>query len=273
LRLKFLITLSFVSLIFVGVLLALLSYSVNQVSEFNFFEGSSSFIFWLAIVSLAFLFPLRKVGSLFVRYVRTLKGAAIFGSYLTVHLILYGLLLEGIIAFSKKLPPFVNQFYASIASIPIYPVSASSILIGFAFNPSIDIFVPPVFVIALSFYTLCISFIIAVLVLTNIMKVLEIGKICGSAIKSRNLVLLPTLGVVGGAACCLSLPILISLSIPTAAVLSNSPIVWYSAYFLFPSLTAVGLKLNMDSTMRLATKLSRAVATKKSLSGASQFPK
>jgi hypothetical protein len=259
---RFQITILLMMLLLVSLLLSLLSYSVNQLGEFNVFEGLASFVFWISIVSLIFLFPLRSIAPLFLKYVRTRLGAIVFGSYITVHLVLYGLLLEGIVTFSFGLPSVVSQFYVSVASISLYPVTLSSLLVGFAFNPSIDLLIPPVFVIALSFYTICISFLIGTLVLTNVMKVREIGKMCGTAIKSRNFVVLPILGVIGGAACCLSLPVLISLAAPTAAILSNTPVIWYSAYFVFPAATAVGLKYNMDSTMRLASKISNAVAPK-----------
>ncbi len=261
-KLKLLAAVMLLSLLLISFPLARYAYSGAQSNLFSLFEGSASLAFWVSIVGLVFLFPLRYVGALFVRYIRRVRGVLLFGSYLSVHMILYGLILEGIVAYSFKVPSLVSQASISLASVPLYPVSAVSILAGFGFNPSVDIFLPPVFVLALSFYTISISFIIAVLVLTNIMKVVEIGKMCGTALKSRTLVVLPALGVVGGAACCLSLPIFISLFAPTAAIITNTPIVWYAAYFIFPSATAVGLKYNMDSTVRIASKMSKVVAVK-----------
>ena len=229
---------------------------------FTLFEGSASIAFWIAIAGLVLVFPLRKVSLLFLGYIRRPRGLLIFISYLFVHLFLYGILLEGLIGLSLKTPSF-SQFSANFASIPLYPVSIVSILAGFGFNPSLDLFIPPFFVLALSVYTITLSLIIAVLVQTNIMKVLEIGKMCGIALKSRTLVILPALGVIGGAACCLSLPILISLAAPTAAIVANDTAVWYGAYFIFPSATAVGLKYNMDSTIRIASKMSKIIAPTK----------
>ncbi len=260
-RLKLVLAIFFLALLAISLPLAYYSYTVPY-GLFTAFEGSASFAFWFSLAGLVFLYPLSKVVALFDKYVRKPKGALIFVSYLSVHLFLYGLLLEGLIAYSFKVPSVVNQFTASLASIPLYPVSLGSILAGFGFNPSLDIYIPPVFVLALSFYTITLSLIIAVLVLTSIMKVLEIGKMCGIALKSRTLVALPALGVIGGAACCLSLPILISLTVPTTALITNNAVVWYAAYFAFPSVTAVGLKYNMDSTMRIASKMSKIVAPK-----------
>ncbi len=242
--------------------LALYAYYVGS-QAFAFFEGAASFAFWFSIVGLVFLFPMRYVVSLFSKYIRTLRGSILLGSYWTAHLILYGLILEGIVAYSFRIHSLVSQLNVNLASIPIYPVSVASLLAGFAFNPSIDIFIPPVYVLALSFYTISISFIIAVLVLTNIMKVAEIGKMCTNAMRSRALVVMPALGVIGGAACCLSLPVLISLAAPTAAIFSSSPIVYYSAYFVFPTATAFGLKFNMDSTNKISSSMSKIVAQNK----------
>jgi hypothetical protein len=264
-RLKLVFATFFLVLLAISFPLAYYSYSVPY-GLFTAFEGSASFAFWLSIAGLVFLYPLSNIVGLFDKYVRKPRGALIFASYLSVHLVLYGLLLEGLIAYSFKVASVVNQFSANLASIPLYPVSLASILAGFGFNPSLDLFIPPVFVLALSFYTITLSLIIAVLVLTNIMKVLEIGKMCGIALKSRTLVALPALGVIGGAACCLSLPILISLTAPTAAIITNNTVVWYAAYFAFPSVTAVGLKYNMDSTMRIASKMAKIVAPKSTTS-------
>jgi hypothetical protein len=240
--------------------LAYLAYST--LPNFTLVQGAGSFLFWSSLVGLVFLFPLAYVGRLFVKYIKKARGLLLFTSYLSVHLVLYGLILEGIIAYSLKIAPSVTQPSASIGSVPLFPVSAAAILAGLGFNPSVDLFIPPVFVLALSFYTISVSLVIAVLVLTNVMKVVEIGKMCGRALKSRSLVILPALGVIGGAACCLSLPILLSLAGPATAVISNNSDVWYGAYFIFPAATAVGLKYNMDSTERIASKMTKIVTAK-----------
>ena len=189
----------------------------------------------------------------------TVRGALIFGSYAAVHMVIYSVILEGIIAYTFKIPALVTQYSSGISAIPIYPVSLLSIAAGIGFNPSVDLFFPPVYVIALSLYTISISFVIAVLVLTNILKVVEIGKVGGTRLRSRALVAMPALGVVGGAACCLSLPVLISLAAPTTAIVAGSPLVYYVAYFIFPPVTALGLKFNMDSTCKIASRLSKIV--------------
>ena len=170
--------------------LAFYAYDV-PIDLFTYFEGAASFLFWFSIAALVIVFPLKNVADLFVQYIRKPRGALLFVGYLSVHLFLYGLLLEGLVAYSFKEPSVVNQISVNLASIPLYPASLSSVLAGFGFNPSLESFLPPVFVLALSFYTITLSLFIAVLVLTNIMKVVEIGKVCSTALKSRTLVVLP----------------------------------------------------------------------------------
>lgn len=247
----------FASLLIFSFALAWLAYTPKFIGLFSFYEGMASLLFWCSIVGLTFLFPMRYIASLFGKYIKSVRGVSIFASYMCVHLILYGLILEGIVAYSFNIPSAITQPVAYINSVPLYPINTISILAGFGFNPSVDLYIPPVYVLALSFYTISLSFIIAVLVLTNVMKVTEIGKACGTAFRSRSLVILPALGVIGGAACCLSLPVLVSLAAPTTALISANPYVFYAAYFVFPVATAIGLKYNMDSTTRIASKVSR----------------
>ncbi len=239
--------------------LAYMLYGIYQITSFQIYEGLASLLFWSSIVGLVLLFPMRYIVPLFAKYIKSVRGISIFGSYMTVHLVLYGLILEGIVAYSFKIPSSITQLEAFVNSVALSPINAISILAGFSFNPSIDLYIPPVYAMALSFYTISLSFIIAILVLTNVLKVMEIGKTCGRAFKSRSLIILPTLGVVGGAACCLSLPVLVSLAAPTTVLLSDNPIVFYTAYFVFPVATAIGLKFNMDSTSRIASKVSKIV--------------
>ena len=180
------------------------------------------------------------------------------GPHLNRFIFLYGLILEGILVYLYKVPQIIYQGSATFSSILAYPESLASTLEDFAFNPSLNFSIPPDYSLALSLYSIGIALIIAILVVTNVMKVAEISKACSLAQRSRAYVVLPALGVIGGAACCLSIPFLISLVLPAAAVVSNSIGAYYIAYLGFPFATAVALKYNMDSTMRIASKLSRS---------------
>lgn len=245
------------ALVAFSVVLSYYSYYAPVSSPFNPYEALASIIFWIGIVSLVLSFPLRSIFGQFANFIRTKRGLATFFSYSSVHLILYGLLLEGVLAYIYKIPAVATQFSYYFTSTPFYPLSFSSIITGFGFNPSLSLILPPTYNLALSLYSISLAFIIAIIVTSNVMRVTELGKMCTIAQKSRALVLLPALGVIGGAACCLSLPVLISLAAPAAIALSNSPITYYIAYFVFPPAAAIGLKFNMDSTNRIATNLEK----------------
>jgi hypothetical protein len=235
--------------------LSVYAYSAGPTGIFNSFESLASLFFWASLIGLGFLFPLRTSAKLYLRYFTKARGALVFVSYLTVHLFLYGLILEGILVYLYKIPQVFYQPAANFSSILAYPESFVSTLEDFAFNPSLNFVIPPSYSFALSLYSLGIAVVIAVLVVSNVMKVLEISKACTLSQRSRTFFALPAIGVVGGAACCLSLPFLISLAAPVSAVVSNSIGVYYAAYLGFPLATAIALKYNLDSTLRIASRL------------------
>ena len=119
--------------------------------------------------------------------------------------------------------------------------------------------VPPIFEISLSVYSIAMAVIIGVLVQVNIMKTIEMKNSCSPRRKSSVYFALPIIGVVGGASCCLSLPIFVTLlAVPTVSLASPSIInAYFLTYLLFPPITAVILKLNLDSINRMIRALSR----------------
>jgi hypothetical protein len=225
-------------------------------SAFNFYEVLSSFMFWVPVVSLVLRFLLRSTIELFLQYIRTLRGKLIFVSYVTVHLILYGLLLEMILHYAYKLPATVTQPSVYFGST-LYPGSVSAIITSFGFYPNISILIPPSFYSVWSFYSISLALIIGVLVVTNVMRVLDLGKISAPAQKARTFVLLPLTGVIVGATCCLSFPVLILLASAFATILPNSLAAFLIAYFVLPCATAVVLKYNVEATNKMANDVER----------------
>ena len=212
---------------------------------YEVFEGVSSIVFWSSIVSLVFLFPLRNVASLWSKYAKRLVGALIFVSYLAVHLTLYGLNLDYLVAYSYGIRSIVTQLSSSVEFVQMSHVSFISIFINLGFNPTVDILVPPAYVLSFTSYTISMAFVIAILVVANVMRVREIGRIRNSKM-SQALVLLPALGVIGGILCCLLHPFLIILSVPVNSIMTSSEIAYYSAYFALPIVTVIVLKYNLD---------------------------
>ena len=225
-------------------------------SAFDFYETLSSFMFWVPVISLALWFLLRSTIVLFFQYIRALRAKLIFVSYVTVHLILYGLLLELILHYAYKLPETVTQPSVYFGST-LYPTSVSGIMIAFGFYPNISILIPPSFDFAWSFYSIFIALIIGVLVVTNLMQVIELGKISASAQKARAFVLLPLTGVIVGATCCLSFPVLLFLAGAFATIVPDSLAAFSIAYFFLPCAAAIALKYNTESTNRMAIDIKR----------------
>ncbi len=219
---------------------------------------------WTVVVLLVLSFPLRRALNLFTKYVRTKRGLITFISYTSVHLILYGLLLEVVLGYVYRIPANTNSFSYYFASTLFYPLSLPNVVAGFGFNPSISLILPPFYNLGLTLYSISLALFIAILVTSNVMRISELGNACNATQKSRAFVILPALGVIGGAACCLSLPVLISLVAPAATLLANSPIAYYVANFVFPPVTAIALKYNMDSTDRMATSLEKIAILKSS---------
>jgi hypothetical protein len=243
-------------LVVVSFSILLFAYSLGPGPIFDGYEAVASLVFWFSILASVLAIPLRPVVELFLVYLRKQRGIAVFVSYISVHLLLYGLILEGILTYLYKVPPLISQPSVNASAILAYPESVITMFEDLAFNPSFNFAIPPGYALSLSVYSFVIALIIAMLVLTNVLKVSEMSKICTTRQKSFAIVALPALGVVGGATCCISLPFLISLLAPATAVVANSIGIYYVAYLAFPLATAVALKMNLDATSKIAVRLS-----------------
>ncbi len=192
-------------------------------------------LFWYAVALLLFAYPLREGFQLFRVYIRTAVGAGVFALYLAIHILLYGFMLESILvsAFDK---PFVSGSANVYLTTSVFaPTSLANALWGLWFNPWITITIPPLFSDALSFYSLTIAIVIAILIVANIGKTRELGRVCSATLRSRSMVLFPALGIVLGASCCLSVPVLIVLAGPGVAALSSSLWLYDATYLPLPT--------------------------------------
>jgi len=217
----------------------------------NLAELMGSLLFWSGTVYLLFAFPFRNLLASLPRYLRTSLGASVFVGYISVHLILYGFLLESIIAsiFGSAYLAVSPVFFVSTNVFS--PPSFVSAMLDLAYNPSIVVAVPPIFSAALTAYSISVALVIAILVAISVGKTREIGELCTRGKKARSFVLFPAIGVVFGASCCLSVAGLVSLAVPSAAALVSVPWVYYAVYFLLPSLAVLLLYLNLRSIDRI----------------------
>ncbi|MGA1974019.1 MAG: hypothetical protein ABSG92_00055 [Conexivisphaerales archaeon] len=246
--------LSALALACLGTALAYFGYVLGPVS-LNINELLGSAIFWYAAVFLLLTVPFREAARIFSKYIRTSFGIAVFAFYMAIHLVLYGFLFEAILASIYSAGPFVATPGFFVTTNVFLPPSLASTIFDIAYNPSIVMIAPPVFTMVLSFYNISAALIISVLVLANISKTKELGELCTARRKARTFVVLPALGIVFGASCCLSVAGLMSLTPPAAAVLASAAWIYYGTYFFFPSVAAVLLYLNLRSVERISAGL------------------
>ena len=223
-------------------------------------ELSGPVIFFVAVLYVLFSAPLRGAAQIFSRSVRTKPGAGIFLGYLVLHLVLYGFLLEEVLALSGwtsalAVPSSGLFVYTDV----FYPPSFTSAVFNLSYNPSIIFSVVPVFSSALSAYTISVALVIAILVVANVAETKKVSRLCSATRKARSYVLVPALGIILGASCCLSIAGLVSLytlPLAVAAEVSSSTAVYYLTYFFLPAFAVAILHLNLRSTTKLSAGLS-----------------
>jgi|GEM_PF-432733 hypothetical protein len=209
-------------------------------------------LFW-AIFSLAvFQFPLKDtIEIIFGAYKRKL-AITILGVYLVIHYFVYSIALEALLLFLFPGNIKVSDFRISFALNPIINSDFFGALITLTYNPVIAIITPPYFGIILSFYSIVLGLIVAFLVSSNIIRALELFSL-GKSFK--YIALLPLFGVISGSTCCLSIPYLITIFLPSIALgILLTPVgYWtlFSLYIILPSVTAIALKLNLRQLNRI----------------------
>jgi hypothetical protein len=181
-------------------------------------------------------------------------GAAVFWPFLAVHLFVYGFLLEVILASVYGIS-FALSPSLTVATEVFTPPSALNILFDLSFNPSISFTLPPVLSGALSFYGFAVAILVGVLVLANVTKTIELGKVCTLGRKAKSYFILPALGLVFGASCCVSVPALVSYAVPSVATAASFWWIYNASYFFFPAFAVVILYLNATSIDRISANL------------------
>ena len=210
-------------------------------------------LFWYGVSFLLFTYPFHRAFQAFRGHIRTKLGAAVFAVYLLIHVFLYGFLLEGILV-SLFAQPLVSRSVSVYVTTSVFaPPTISNAILALWFNPWVTLMIPPSFVDAISFYSLAIAIVIAILIVANIAEVRELGSVVSGSLKSRTLVVLPALGIVLGASCCLSVPILFTVDAPSVFLLTNPTWLYDVTYFLFPPAGAGLLYINLHAIGRITT--------------------
>ena len=244
--------LSFIGL---AVLTSFFAYLWGSVSP-NPAELLAPSLFWYAVAFLLFAYPLRGAFQLFLRYIGTAFGAGVFALYLRPPrppLRLHAGEHTGLVLRPPLRLGTATSVYLTTSVFA--PPSLLNAVVGLWFNPWVTLTIPPLFSDALSLYSVVIAIVIAILIVANIGKTRELGKICSTRLKSRTMVIFPALGIALGASCCLSVPILFTIAAPSALALSSSLWLYDATYFLFPPFAVVLLYLNLYSVDRIAAKV------------------
>lgn len=238
-----------------GVLVSYLSYS-TPVLEFNPYQAAGSVLFWGGALALLYALFLAGPAALAARYARTRVGAAVGGAYLVVHLLLYGFVLEGILVIIAGIHSYIFSPAVYLSTDTLFPASLWNAVEGIAFSPNINFVLPPVFELSLSVFSFFVAITVDVLILANIAKVKEIG-VRSWVSRSRAYVAMPAVGILLGASCCMSLPVVLSIVSPNLEQAVAYGWAFYVTYFVLPVLGIAVLKLNLDLASRIAATASR----------------
>jgi hypothetical protein len=245
-------------LLVLGLAISSMGYVANF-SVMNPDEVVGPALFWIAIVVFLLASPLRAATRAFSRAIRRPAGAGIFVSYLTIHLILYGFVLDAIVASLYGAASVAQSFGVIVTTNLFQPPSVSALIFDVAYNPSIVLTAPPVFGVALSFYGIAVAVIIAILIIANIGQAQELGELRTQAKKARSYVVLPVIGIVLGASCCLSVAGVVALAVPSALASTSVTWIYYTTYFLLPSVAIALLYLNLQSVERIAATINASL--------------
>jgi len=232
------------------VLGAILSYLPSPRDAFaalDYNEVIGPLLFWSAFAILLLTFPLRSAAKTCLRSLHTRQGAVIFCVYLVIHLFVYGFLLELILAsiYGISVPLTPSLIVTTNVFSPPSPVST---LFNLGFNPSISFDLPPVLSGALSFYAVAVAVLVDVLILANIGEARKLRRSSGLGRLRASYVLMPVLGLVLGASCCISVPALVSYAFPSAATGATYDWIYDASYFFFPAFAISILFANLRST-------------------------
>lgn len=235
--------------------------SLRDVSQLNLDEIIGPLIFWYAVLLLLFAFPLRRAFVTSYRALRTRVGASIFWPYLTLHLFVYGFLLEAVLVGIYGMTFALTPSITAVTDV-FSPPSVINTLLDLSYSPSAIFTLPPVLSGALSLYSVCVAVVIGVLVVANVVGVLDLGKLRSGGQKTAAFIILPAMGVILGASCCLSVPALVALTFPSVASSASFQWVYSVTYFLFPAFAGVVLYVNVRSIQGIAERMgSEGVST------------
>jgi hypothetical protein len=211
----------------------------------------SSVVFWTYLAGVLIMFPLKKGAKEALHLIRNkLWAAVLFIGYLSIHLVIYGVLLELMLAtiYQLKLPaggpPILIYLTGNYAYSPHTLLAALETI---SLNPSVSVLFPFELGVVLGPFSIVLAIIIGLLVVGNVSRLM---KISGTVKKLGLSIALPAVGVAGGASCCISIPALLAIASPAVysfLILPVGILVQNALYFGLPILVVMVLALNYRS--------------------------
>lgn len=215
----------------------------------------SSILFWAYIGGTLLMLPLRNAAKSALELMKSRTWAvALFVGYLILHLVIYGVLLELMLAsiYNLSLPTGAPPILVYLSGNYAYtPHTLFAALETISLNPSVSLLFPLELGVVLGPFSVVSAVVIGILVISNIGQLV---KLRGTVKKLGLSIALPAIGVAGGASCCISIPALLAIASPVVYSFLLLPVgifVQNVLYFGLPMLVILILALNYRS-LRLA---------------------
>lgn len=235
------------------VILSLVFYAISNRSDLLPASFASSLFFWSAI---ALLIPNKFFKMVWNDVKKTKAYWVPFSIYLFFHVTLYGIFYNLILGGFNFFPYFGYGVGASIPTPPylfVYWVSLSPAFFSFIGPYESD--VTP--------YSLFLGLLLSTLIGANVQRIIELRKLIKE--RKRSLITItavPSLGVISGTSCCLSLPsIIIYVAAVSTGTFSSvvpilaSPIFFTFSYFGLPIASLALLVFNLRDINKVIRRL------------------
>lgn len=219
-------------------------------------------VFWASLVALVLAYPLRDAFSAAAEGLKKRRRLAfVVPAYLSFHMFVYGILLERLLVWVFGVgDASANGFGVFISLTYVYhPANAWNALLTLTVEPSIVVLVPPYYSLALGPFAMAMGVVITVLVAAGLHL---LGQLGGGLKKVGGSIAIPVVGVVGGASCCLSIPVLLeyfSPAVQAAALTPAGSLALNALYYGLPTAVAVALKLAVDGLGRVCRLVANRV--------------
>ncbi|WP_432518143.1 hypothetical protein [Saccharolobus islandicus] len=208
-------------------------------------------IFWIFLIYLLFRTIFRGELSAIKEFRSNVKWG-IFSSYIVVHYLLYSIAIEALLSYLYKPLVYPQPFSISVFTTPFINSNLVNLGLSLLFNPTITVFIPPNLIVDLSLYSISLGLLISILVTSSLAIILSLNR------KLKYITLVPLIGLITGAGCCISIPVLLANALELSNLIFLTTPAWqiiFIAYVSLPILTVIFLKHLSNSLIKLKNKI------------------